>query len=184
MFQTKGDRAQWQVLYEYLTTMNIGDVVKYDELAGLLPGTPEGSVKSAFYRAMRECETQDKRTFSNVRGVGYRMVDANEHERLARVHHRKAKRQLRMSMRKARSADRSRLTREERSRIDAIELHLARQIDMTNRLAARVDRVEADLKAARREQRTDTAALNARLERVERLAEAIQRLGFADPAVT
>lgn len=184
MFQIKGDRAQWQVLYEYLTAMNVGDVVKYDELAGLLPDSPKDSVRSAFYRAMQECETEIKRTFCNVREVGYRMVDANEHERLARGHHGRAKRQLRKSKRKAASADRSRLTREERSRIDAVELNLSRQIEMTNRLTARVAKVEEDLKAARREQNTDAAELNERLERVERFAASMERLGYAEKPTT
>lgn len=180
MFDVKGDRAQWRTVYDYLSSMNVGDVVKHDELSGLLPDSPASSVGSAFRRAVQECETQNRRTFASVRGVGYKMVDANEHERLARGHHKRAKRQLKTAKRKASSADRSRLTREERARIDAVELNLSRQIEMTNRLEARVAKVENDLKTARREQSSEAAVLNERLERVERFAESMKRLGYAD----
>lgn len=179
MFEIKGDRPQWQVIYQHISAMNPGDVIKYDELAGLLPDAPEGSVRPAFYRAVRECETENKRSFCNVRGVGYRMVDANEHERLARTHHKRAKRQLKSGKRKASAADRSRMTREERSRIDAVELNLSRQIEMTSRLTSRVEKVESDLKAARREQRTDTAALS---ERVDQLAGLLAKHGITENA--
>jgi hypothetical protein len=175
VFQVIGDRPQWRTIYEHIAGMSPGDVIKYDELAGLLPDAPETSVRSAFYRAVRECESQNKRTFCNVRGVGFKMAEANEHERLARGHHKRAKRQLRTGRRKAASADRSRLSREERARIDAVELSLSRQIEMTNRLSARVERVETDLKAARREQRTDSAAL---AQRVDHLAELLAKHGI------
>lgn len=177
MFQPKNDRPQWQVVYERLATMDIDDVITDDELAALLPDVPEGSVASAYRRAVRQVEDDLKRTFTRVRTIGYRMCRSNEHEGLARGHHKRAKRQLKTAKRKATSADRSRLTREERARLDAVELNLARQIEMTNRLSARVEKVEGDLKAARREQQTDAAHL---AERVDKLAALLEKHGIAD----
>lgn len=179
MFQIKGDRAQWQIVYDRLAGMSIGDVVKDEELASLLPDAPEGSVASAYRRAVRQVEDDLKRTFTRVRTVGYRMVDANEHEGLARGHHKRAKRQLKSAKRKATSADRSRLSREERARLDAVELNLSRQIEMTSRLSARVEKVESDLKAARREQQTDAAYL---VQRVDKLAELLTKHGINELA--
>lgn len=179
MFEVKGDRPQWQVIYDYLSTMAVGDVVKDEELAALLPDAAEGSVGTAYRRAVRQVEDDLKRTFTRVRTVGYRMVDANEHEGLARGHHKRAKRQLKTAKRKAVSADRSRLTREERARLDAVELNLSRQIEMTNRLTARVDKVENDLKAARRELRVDSAHL---ADRVDQLAALLERHGINETA--
>lgn len=177
MFETIGDRPQWQVIYRRLASMQIGEVIKHVELAGLLPDAPTTSVGSAFRRAVRECEDELKRTFTSVRGIGYAMAAAADHERLARGHHRRAKRQLKTAKRKATSADRSLLTREERARVDAIELNLSRQIEMTSRLESRVSRVENDLKAARREASTDSAVLS---ERVDRLTELLERHGIGD----
>ena len=177
MFQVKGDQAQWRTVYDHISGMKIGQQITYADLATLLPDAPEGSVRSAFLRAVQECETSDKRSFRNIRGVGYRMVDAAEHADLARIHHRRGNRQMKKAKRKASSADRSLLSREERSRIDAIELNLSRQIEMTARLEQRVDRLDSDLKAARRDQKTDAAALG---ERVEQLAALLAKHGIGE----
>lgn len=168
MFETKGIEAQWRVIYGRLSKMSVGQTITHDELARLLPDAAEGSIKGAFYRAVAECETEMHRTFASVRGVGYRMVEAREHERLAQDHHRRARRQLKRSKRKASSADRSQLTREERARIDAIELNVARQMEMTSRLEARV-------KTESRERKAADAELS---ERVDRLTELLERHGI------
>lgn len=166
MFQVKGDRPQWQVIYERLESMNVGDQVKDVDLSALLPGAPEASVRSAFTRAVKEMEDEHKRSFTRVRLVGYRMVDANEHEGLALRHHKKAKRQLKTARRKVVSADRSRLSQEERKRLDAMELNLARQVEMTARLDSRV-------KAEVQERKAADATLS---ERVDKLTEQLARL--------
>jgi len=181
MFDVKGDRPQWAVVYERLATMKIGETVKDAELAGLLPDAPEGSVKSAFYRAVREMEDVHHRTLDRVRLTGYRVVEAAEHERLARGQHKKAKRRLKSAWRKAHSADRSRLTPDERRRLDAMEDHLGRQQEMIRRLEGRVATVEADLKNARRDQKQDTASVS---DRLDRLAELLEKHGITEKQAT
>lgn len=168
MFDIKGDRPQWQVIYERLQQMEIGDVIKYVELSALLPAAPEASARSAFTRAVRAMEDEHHRTFANVRLVGYKMVDATEHEGLARRHHKRAKRQLKTAKRKVVSADRSRLSREERARLDAMELNLSRQMEMTSRLEARVKSEVQERKAA-------DATLS---ERVDQLAQLLAKHGI------
>lgn len=179
MFDMKGDRPQWQVVYEALAAMDIGDVVKDADLAELLPDAPEGSIRSAFFRAVKQMEDDHKRTFSRVRLVGYKMAHARENEGLARAQHKSAKRRLKAAHRKAHTADRSLLTQEERQRIDAMELNLASQRDMISRLSTRVEKLDASLKQVRRDQKTDTAQL---AERVDRLADLLQRHGIEDAA--
>lgn len=179
MFETKGDKAQWVTVYEHLQTLSIDDVVKDADLAALLPDAAESSWRSAFYRAVRELERADKRTFDRVRLVGYRMVAAAEHERLARGQHRKAGRRLKAAWSKAHSADRTQLNADDRKRIDAVELNLSQQRDMIRRLESRVERLDEDLKGARREQRTDAAVLS---DRVDRLADLLQRHGITEDA--
>lgn len=171
MFETKADTAQWRMVYARISGMGIGDVIKYDELTGLLPDAAEGSIRGAFYRAVRECEDEQHRTFDCVRGIGYRMVAAAEHERLARSKHKRAKRQLKGAWRKAHSADRSKLTPDERRRLDAMEDHLGRQQEMIRRLEGRVAAVEGDLKVARRTQKENTAEVADRLDKLTKLLE-------------
>ncbi len=172
MFEVKGDRPQWQVIYEFLSTMEIGQVVKDADLSALLPEAPESSVKGAFVRAVREMEDEHKRTFDRVRLVGYKMVDAKDHERLARRHQRKGYRQIKTAVRKARSTDRTRLTHEERVRLDAIELNLARQMEMTRKLDAKVKGEVQERKAA-------DASLS---ERVDKLTELLAKHGIGTEA--
>lgn len=179
MFETKADRAQWRIVYDALVRMNIGDTIRDEEIVALIPDAAEGSVRGAFYRAMTEMETERKRSFARVRGVGYRMVQAIEHADLARGQHRKAKRRLKAAHRKAHSADRSLLTQEERQRLDALEINLSRQRDMIARLNGRVEKLDATLKDARREQKSDAANL---AERVDRLAELLARHGINESA--
>lgn len=157
MFEIKGDRPQWRVIYDRLAGMSVGETVADDELYALLPDAPEASVKGAFFRAVKETEDEMHRTFCRVRKTGYRMVEAKEHERLARDQHKRARRRLTAAVRKAHSADRSRLTHEERQRLDAIELHLAQQQDMTKRLdrAVKVERVERKAGEALTNERID-----------------------------
>jgi len=180
VFEPKGDRAQWRVVYRYISSLKVDDQVTDVELAGLLPeDAAETSWRSAFHRAMRELEQTHKRTFARVRGVGYRMVEAAEHEGLARAQHKRAKRRLAAAHSKAHSADRSRLKPDERLRIDAIELHLAQQQAMTRRLESRVERLQQGLQEARREHREDIASVS---DRVDRLAEQLERAGLRDMA--
>lgn len=175
MFEPKGHEAQWETIYHHIAAMNVGDTLTYDTLAGLLPYAAESSVRPALYRAVQQLEEDNSRTLANVRGVGYRMVRAAEHEGLARDQHRKAKRRLKAATRKVRSADRSQLTPEERRRFDAMADHLSRQQSMIRRLDDRVARTERDLRAVRRDQKQNAAELS---ERVDALAKLLERHGI------
>lgn len=136
-FEPQGELSQWRVVYEHLKTLQVDEVLTDDELQGLLPRAPWGSVYGAFRRAVREMEEVEHRTFDRERNVGYRMVHAREHEKIARQYRRRASRSMNTAHRKARSADRSRLNSDERRRIDGLEHHLAMQSDMLRRLAVR-----------------------------------------------
>ena len=173
MFPIKGDRPQWQTVYEHLGTMKIGDVLKDDELLGLLPDAPQASVRGAFFRAVAEMEREHRRTFARVRLVGYRMVEAAEHERLARDQHKRAKRRLRSARAKISSADRTLLTDEQRRRFAAIEDHLARQASMIRRLEDRQDATEQRMSRAEKD-----SAMQA--DRVDAVLALLARHGITD----
>lgn len=177
MFEPAGDQAQWRTIYDHIRTLDVGDTVTDEALVELLPEAPEGSIRGAFWRAVRQMEDDHKRTFDRERGVGYRMVDAAEHERLAKGQHKKAKRRLKAAVRKAHSADRSRLGQDQRQRLDAIEMNLSAQQDMIRRLSAKVTKVETDVKTGRREAKADAAVLS---EKVDRLSALLERHGIME----
>lgn len=160
MFDTKGDRPQWRVIYERLCTMKIGDVITDIDLYTLLPNAPEPSVRGAFQRAKREMQQEHKRSFARVRRVGYRMAEPTEHERLALAQHRKAKRRLRAGWNEAHSADRTLLNPDDRRRIDEIEDHLTRHQQMIRRLEVRQERTETRVAVTEK----DSAKLSDRMD--------------------
>jgi len=171
LFTPKNGTAQWRTVYEHLTTLTIGDVVTDGTLANLLADAAENSWRGAFHRAVREMETEHSRTFTRVRGEGYRMVEAREHEGLAQDQHRKARRRLGAAKRKLTSADRSRLTPDERQRFTALEIHVSQQQDMLRRLSAK----QTEMQKVQVKTAGDVAELS---EKVDRLSELLNRHGI------
>ena len=115
-------------------------------------------------RAQQELESAHQRTLACVRNVGYRIVEANEHEGLARHHHKKSRRQLKKASRRLSSADRSALTTEEAERVDRLESTVARHSDLLRRLDRRTETLETAVDA-----KADAAATEDRLSRIEDL---------------
>jgi hypothetical protein len=174
MRTTTLDRPRWRIVYEYIKTLDIGDIVTEDELMALMPDAPTmNAVIAAFHSALAVLETNDSRSFDRVRLVGWRMVEAREHESLARRQHRRSRRRLQAASRKAHAADRGRLTAEERARMDAIEMNLARQEDMIRRLESRQQRTDARVAVTEK----DAAAL---ADRLDRIGDMLRRHGITD----
>lgn len=125
------------------------------ELQSLLPDAPRKSVSGAVHHAIRVLEPERSRTLRRVRRVGYRMIEALEHEDAAREQHKRARRSLARARRKVESADRALLSSADRRRFDAMEDHLRRQADMLKRLEERQDRVEQRVGAIEKENSRD-----------------------------
>jgi hypothetical protein len=171
LFTPKNGVAQWRTIYEHLLTMNIEDVVTDETLASLLPEAAPGSIRTAFDRAMREMETERSRTFDRVRKVGYRMVEAREHELIAQRHHKRSRRQLKKSRQKLVSADRSRLTADEKARFTALEVHVSQQQEMLRRLSAK----QTAMQQVQVKTSGDVAAIS---EQVSNLTALLERHGI------
>lgn len=174
-FEVIGDRPQWQTVYEHIRDMDIGDVLTVEALTALIPHA--ANPRNPFWRAVQEVETQHHRSFDTVRNVGYRMVEAREHEGLARRQHRRSRAALRRGERKLRSADRSRLTPDERIRFEAMQVNISQQRDMIRRLDARTKATAESLKRHRRQTSEEVAALAAS---VESLKEQLARHGITE----
>lgn len=126
MFEKIGNEPQWRVVYEHIRNLDAGTMVTMKQLQNLLPNAPEGSVRTAFHRAMKEMETVDHRSFVTEWGIGYRVASANEHEKLARRQQKFARRRLDAGLRKIEATDRSQLTSDELRRLDSLEEHVRR----------------------------------------------------------
>jgi uncharacterized coiled-coil protein SlyX len=166
-FTPKGEVAEWEKVYAVLVRMDVGDVVTYQQLDAIL-GRDFRSARTPFYAAAKRLLQEKQRACAVVPTVGYQVVDAKDHEPLARKQHRGARRKLGKARALISRADRSRLTPEERERFDRLELTLSRQADMVRRLDARVAKTEHEIKTTRLE--TD--------ERVTKLEDALRRHGI------
>jgi hypothetical protein len=150
--------------------MNIGDIVTYQEIQGLVP---TDQWRQAFYDAQRHMLTNHQRAFECERGVGYRMVHPREQGRLSVRHERRAKRQVKKAVTMVTEVEHDLLTRDERQRIEALEQHhrnlerFMKQLDRRQgKIEARVATTEKDGKAA--------------TDRIDRLENLLRRHGISD----
>lgn len=142
MFETKSGKAQWEIVTEVLKTKNVGDIVTYEELlAALGPGFPRASLSVVVWSAIRKFR-DNKRTFENVRLVGWRMVEATEHSRLARRQQLRSKRRLADAVSISASTDLTKLDPEQRRAQREQELHLRQLLDRVSRVEKRQDKIE------------------------------------------
>lgn len=136
------DRPQWQVIYDHLSVMRVGELVEYETLQDLLPGVAASSVRTAFHGAARRQLEDQQWAFENIRGVGYRKVHPREQDRLAKGHERRSRRQVRRAVRLVENVKVSMLTQEERRKMREHGDHLRRLEEFARRLSRRTDNVE------------------------------------------
>jgi len=165
-FQPKGEKAEWEMIYDYLKSKEKGALISYKELSKVI-NRDFASNRSPIYRAMKEMEIEDDRSLLNVRGYGYKITIAQDHEGLAFLHHKKSRRQMNTAKRKITSADMTQLSQAERARFREIELALSQQAEMIKRLDKRVTVVEEKQKT-----QGDTTA------RLDKLIDALKRHGI------
>lgn len=143
MFEARGRESQWRTIYRNIHELPVGSMVDMDTLRKLLPDAPDGSIRTAFHRAMKEMELVDQRSFVTEFGVGYRVASAAEHEGLAKRQQKFARRRVETGLRKAASADRTQLTSDEVRRLSALEDHLRRSRSFLKQLERRAEDTNA-----------------------------------------
>jgi hypothetical protein len=92
-FAPKGEKPEWLMVYEdLLDSADFGDVISYAQLEETL-GRPFAANRGPLYRARDQLGELRKRWLEAVPNVGYRVVDAGEHVRVAASHKLKGRRQ-------------------------------------------------------------------------------------------
>jgi hypothetical protein len=143
-FKTKGDQPEWRMVYDAIQGKDFGDLISYKELDAAL-GRDFRTNRQPLYRAAEELLAEQRRALTSVPNQGYRVVEAREHEDLARADHKSARRKIRRGIRRLAGAERSRLTNEEKARIDLLELGYRRHDHMLRRLDARVEKQNTEI---------------------------------------
>jgi hypothetical protein len=171
LFAPKGVKPQWEMVYDIFKPLAEDDVLTYEE-ARVKLGWDLRQNRTPLYKAMRKMEQDDHRTLAPVPGVGYRIAHPTEHETLGRKHHRKARRQLHRSVSKFRSADRTKIPKEQADRLDRLEMTTQRIDESVRKLDERQKHIERVVKEHREEALESITDVN---ERVEKMREALRR---------
>lgn len=173
LFQPRGERARWRVIYDMLRGSAVDDVITYERLGealGLDPGADRHVIQMAMRRAAREHEVSDKRAIDVIPNTGYLIVQAPEHLRLARRHQKKSSKALERGQSKVVNVDLSGLEPETRRAFEVVARAFAMQVDFNRRFDVRQAKLEQAVSAmTERTERTEEeiAELKARLARLE-----------------
>ena len=172
-FEPVGETARWRLIYSALQTKNVDDVITYEEMADLLqldPTDNKHTIQVAMRRAAIELEKVDKHAVEAVINVGYRIVEPEEHLRLAKGHQRRSSKALARGQSKVVNVDLSSVDPEVRNAFQVVASAFAMQMEFNRRTDIRQKKLEESLDAVRQQStRTDeeVAELKARLDRLE-----------------
>ena len=170
-FQPKRDEPQWRPVYDAFAARQVGDVLTYEQLTELI-GADSRINRGPIYAAQRHLENNNQRTIEVVKNIGYRIVAAIEHERLANKHRKKSRVQIRKARSRIRSANRSELPPEARARFEAQDNRLAALEQMHRAHDTRIKRLEE----IDREERVKQSKIDEQDTRIARLEEALKRI--------
>ncbi len=173
-FEPAGETARWRILYDLLSGRTVGDVLNYEVMAEALDLDPiedRHTIQLAMRRASKELELENKHAVEAVQNVGYRIVEPEEHLRLARGQQRRSSRALARGHSKVVNVDLSNVDPEVRNAFQVVASAFAMQMEFNRRTDVRQKKLEDALDAVREKStRTDeeVAELRARLDRLER----------------
>lgn len=172
-FEPVGPQARWRTVYDLLCGTATGDVLTYEAIGAALGLDPEGdrhAVQMAVRRAAKQHEVNDRRAIEAVPNLGYRVVEAPEHLRLARGQQKRAGKSLARGQSKVVHVDLSGMEPETRRAFEVVARAFAMQMDFNRRFDVRQAKLEETITGmSERTERTEQeiADLKARLARLE-----------------
>ena len=174
-FEPVGETARWRIIYDLLQPLATGSTLTYEtigEALGLGASGDRHTIQMAARRAGAESERVDKRAIEAIKNVGYRIVEPEEHGRLAVYQQRRSSRALKSGRSKVVNVDLTGLEPEVRKAFEVMAQAFAMQLDFNRRMDVRQKRLETAVNSI--EERHDRSAsevaeLKARLERLEKL---------------
>lgn len=174
-FEPVGETARWRVVYGLLRPLATGATLTYQaigEALGLHPDDDRHTIQMAVRRASKESEREDLRALEAVPNVGYRIVEPEEHGRLAQGQQRRSSRALVSGHSKVVNVDVTGMDPEVRKAFGVMAQAFSMQMDFNRRMDVRQKRLESAVNSI--EERHDRSAgevaeLKERLERLENL---------------
>jgi hypothetical protein len=162
--------AKWRPLYEHAKALEHGASLTYAEMSAITGLDVAGADRWVIYAADRELQIHDHRALKNIRGVGYRIAEPEEHHGIVRERLRRSKRQVRKGILVGTSTDLARI-KDPAAQRAVVQLtdHL-REVDSRMRYTERrLARVEASIDQVREEAAGAAGAMEERVRRLEEL---------------
>ena len=149
-------RADWRVIFDRVADLAPGDQVTHEELLKELDTKDRNRLYRAVGRANRELWKTRHRSLGSVKGLGYRMLRAEEHEHQANNYQRQSRRRMSQAVAVIDATDLDLLDAGQREWISKVQggMHLlaramddhARRIskhdDLISKLSRRVEELE------------------------------------------
>jgi len=172
-FTPKGAKSRRTIVLELLDDKNPEDILTYVDLADALSlSEPQhrGIIQASVNAAAKDFLKSHSHALEAVPNIGYRVVTADEHVRLAKGHQKRASKELVKGKNKADFVDFNELSPENRSVVEAVRTLFAAQIDFNRRTDIRqgnMERAVASIQAKQGLTEEEIANLNRRLAALE-----------------
>lgn len=164
-----GNEARWRKIYDRLKSHAIGSVLTYDDLAEMFPGAELSVIQGAIRRAAKEYLHKDKRALRNVRGQGYRIIDAAEHIHIARAHQKRSMKSLERGHDAVANVDYTGMAPDIRALTEATARALTMQMQFNRTMDVRQRRLEQVVQETVSRQEVHDQAISELKRRLERL---------------
>ena len=161
-FTPKAGVAQWRMIYDHLVTIDFDAVVTNVELAEVVGLNFRGPLQ----RATRELERHNRRTLLSVRGVGYRVAQANEHAGIGKTREGRARRQVKRGRETVVNTDLARLTAEEMKHHMRVEARLSAMESLMSQSARSTKSLAEQLQANLENTRLDNVILRGQVSQL------------------
>lgn len=174
-FEAIGQEARWRTIYSLLQALAVGNVLTYEQMAEALNLHPEDdrqTIRAALYRAAREYQQVDKHALEVVPNVGYRVVEAVEHLKLAQRRQRRAGKQLASGREHVVNVDFNGMDPEVRKAFELTAGAISMVIDMNRRFDVRQKRLEKVMADTGQRTERNEAEISELKERLARLEQA------------
>lgn len=195
-FAPVGEKARWRIVYDLLQRKDYDQVLTFEAMAEALNLSAHGQahrslIIQAVQRAGRELSVRNSRSIENVRGVGYRVVEPEEHVRLAGKGQQKAHRTLKVAQRHVEHVDYSKLSDEGKTlviaalRVFKIQERGMRDLKIRQRQTAElVERVEQAGRQTAERVDEHEGRVQEQDERIKALEERLARLAGGGQAIS
>lgn len=138
MFKPKGEKPLWKMVFDFVTPMQIGDVVTYEELTEAV-GQDITTNRAIVYAANKHLLKDQKRLLVVERSIGYKLVDGMDIMYHAEDRQSMAKRQVRLANFETNNISTIKLTSEEKKKLQDF---MSFNANIRAAFAQKIDRIE------------------------------------------